>query len=213
MDEEISIINQKTRIENIKYFFKNNLKKIIIFFIFFFVILITFFIFDLIKSKNRDQIAQQYNNLILNKKNYSKSELNDSLKEIILFKDKTYSPLSLYYIIDNKLENQNDVVNKLFDEIISIKQNKEDQNLIIYKKALYNSDQYTENEMLLTLNPVINSESIWKQHGLMLMGDYYFNKKELIKSREFYEKILQLENLNLKIKLDAEKRLIRDLSE
>ena len=78
---------------------------------------------------------------------------------------------------------------------------------------MYNSDQYTENEMLLTLNPVINSESIWKQHGLMLMGDYYFNKKELIKSREFYEKILQLENLNLKIKLDAEKRLIRDLSE
>ena len=46
------------------------------------------------------------------------------------------------------------------------------------KFKLYFSDKFEEVELLKILNPVLNSESIWKQHGLLLMGDYYFHKKQ-----------------------------------
>ena len=45
------------------------------------------------------------------------------------------------------------------------------KNLIIYKKALYNSELINENELIKILNPIINSESIWKSHALYLMAE------------------------------------------
>ena len=59
----------------------------------------------------------------------------------------------------------------------------------------------------------MNSESIWEQHALFLMGDFYFNKKQLNKSKEFFKKITELDNVNNKLKIEAEKRLNRDFSE
>ena len=78
---------------------------------------------------------------------------------------------------------------------------------------MYFSDKIEENELLEILNPIINSESIWKQHALLLMGDFYFYKKQFNKSKEFFNKITELKNVNPKIKTDVEKRLNRDFSE
>ena len=93
------------------------------------------------------------------------------------------------------------------------KVDKEINNLIIYKKALYNSEFETENNLLKILNPIINSESIWKSHGLYLMAEYFLSKNEKQKSKEFFEKILILENSNPQVKLEAQKRIQRDFSE
>ena len=132
--------------------------------------------------------------------------------QIVNAKDNTYSILALYYLIDNKLlDNQNEI-NKLFDLVILIS-NKEDKNLIIYKKALYNSDKLSDNEILSILQPIINSDSIWKQHALLLMADLYFSSKQFNKSREFLNKILNLKISNQNIKTDVQKRLNRDFSE
>ena len=85
--------------------------------------------------------------------------------------------------------------NSLFDELIDKTQlETEIKNLIIYKKALYFSDKFPENKLLEILNPVLNSESIWEQHALFLMGDFYFNKKQLNKSKEFFKKITELDS-------------------
>ena len=135
------------------------------------------------------------------------------MKLVIDEKVDTYSTLALYYLIDNKLIKDNDKINELFDIIIKINKEEEIKNLIIYKKALYFSDKFTENELLKILNPVLNSESIWKQHALFLMGDFYFNKEQLNKSKEFFLKITELDNVNNKLKIEAEKRLNRDFSE
>ena len=70
-----------------------------------------------------------------------------------------------------------------------------------------------ENELLNILNPVIKSQSIWKGHALYLMGEYYFSKNEMQKSKEFFNQIVNLENANQEIQLEARKRLNRDLSE
>ena len=85
--------------------------------------------------------------------------------------------------------------------------------MIIYKKALYNADYVDENILLDTLNPIINSDSIWKSHALYLMAEYFFSKGEKKKSKEFFIQILNIDNPNQDLKVKAQKRLNRDLSE
>ena len=87
------------------------------------------------------------------------------------------------------------------------------KNLIIYKKALFNSDFSTENDLLQMLNPIINSESIWKSHSLYLIAEYFYSKNQKQKAKEFFNQILLLPNANNDIKIETQKRLIRDLGE
>ena len=90
---------------------------------------------------------------------------------------------------------------------------KEIKNLIVYKKALFNSDEINENELLDILNPIINSESVWKSHSLYLIAEYFYYKDEMQKSKEFYDKIVSLDNANRYLQKKAQKRLNRDLSD
>ena len=73
---------------------------------------------------------------------------------------------------------------------------KEIENLIIYKKALFETSFVDESKLLVSLNPLLNSDSLWKPHALMLLGDYYFSKKQNIKAKEFYLEVMKLKNLN-----------------
>lgn len=134
--------------------------------------------------------------------------------EVINEKDSTYSPLSLYFIIDNKLLDNDNDVNQYFDLVINeTSLEKEIKNLIIYKKALFNADKINENELLEILNPIIKSESVWKSHSLYLIAEFFFAKNQKVKSKEFFEQIISLENKNSDILNLTQKRLQRDFSE
>ena len=213
MDEDISIINQNTRNEYIKNFFKKNFKKLLFIISIFLLVLLSFFIYESLKKNKRFTLAKKYNDIIINNKNYTSPYIIENLKFIIDKKDKVYSPLALYYLLDNNYINSQNDINLLFDKIISIKQSNEKKHLIIFKKALFNLDNFTENQMLETLNPVINSDSVWKAHALLLMAEFYLDKKELIKSKEFFTKVSEIENLNQSIKQDVQKKLSREFSE
>ena len=213
MDEDIVIINRNTRISKIKNFFKKNLKKIITTIILILIILLSYFFYDELKKRKKDKLAQTYNSIIFNTDKFSQNEIKVKMLEIVNAKVDTYSTLALYYLIDNEIIKDNNVISELFDKIISINKDFELKNLIIFKKALYFSDKYSENQILEILNPLINSESVWKQHGFLLLADFYSHKKQFNKSKEFLKKILELNNLNSKIKIDVEKRLNRDFSE
>ena len=213
MDEDISIVNHNTRISLIKKFFKENIKKIFALFFIVIITLLVFFVYDEFKKRKNANLAEAYNRLIFDTNNFSNDEIKKKLIEIINGKVDTYSTLALYYIIDNNLVNDQDKINELFNTIISINKDTELKNLIIFKKALYFSDKLQENELLEILNPIINSESIWKQHALLLMGDFYFYNKQFSKSKEFFKKIVELKNSNPNLKNDVEKRLNRDFNE
>ena len=213
MDEDIAIINQITKIHLIKSFFKRNIKKILIIITIFIIILITIFAFGEIKKRKKNKIAQIYNSVIFNSDNYSNTEIKEKMINIINSKVDTYSTLALYYLIDNNLINENDKIEDLFDLTISITKDFELKNLIIFKKGLYFSDKLTENELLNILRPIISSDSIWKQHGLLLIGDFYYQKRKFNKAKEFFQKIIELNNVNPKLKIEVEKRLNRDFSE
>ena len=213
MDEDIAIVNQNTRISLVKDFFKKNSKKIIISLSIIFIALLIFFVFDELKKRKKEKLAQLYNGIIFNTNQYEQNDIKNKMIKIVNEKVDTYSALALYYLIDNKLVDDQNKISEYFDQVISISDDKELKNLIIFKKALYFSDKYTEIKLLEILNPLINSDSIWKQHGLLLMGDFYYQKKEFNKSKEFFEKITELSNINPKIKTDVERRLNRDFNE
>jgi len=212
MNEDISIVNKNTRHQLIINFFKNNLKKIVVVLLTLLLMLIFFFGFQEFKNRKKIKLSEKYNNITFSKNLSNTKLIKDEMIEIINAKDHTYSTLALYYILDNELIDDQNKINGLFDKIISINKN-DNKYLIIYKKALYNSDKLSDNEILSILQPVINSESIWKQHALLLMADIYFQKKQLNKSREFLNKILTLETSKTNVKQEVKKRLNRDFSE
>jgi len=214
MDEDIAIINSKTRNQKIKDFFINNRKKILT--VFSIIILLTFgyFILQEINKKKKINISNEYNNTVVNFTSGNKANVEKELVNIVNKKDETYSPLALYFLVDNNIIKENNKINELFDILINeTSLEKEIKNLIIYKKALFNSDFESENNLIKILNPIINSESIWKSHGLYLMAEYFYSKNEKQKSKEFFEQIIILENPNPKIKIEAQKKLNRDFSE
>ena len=138
----------------------------------------------------------------------------DQLIKLINENDTTYSPLALYFLIDNNLINDQNKLNILFDEVINeTNLDEEIKNLVIYKKALFNSGFSTENDLLQILNPIINSNSIWKSHSLYLIAEYFYSKNQKKKAKEFFNQILLLPNANSDIKAASQKRLNRDLGE
>ena len=214
MDEELSIIDTNTRNEKIKNFFVSNRKIIIISISLIILIIIAFFGFGEFKSKQKIKISNLYNSIIVDHEDVNKDKTLKSLIDIINKKDNTYSPLALYFILDNTLSNDKNQINDLFDIIINeVSLEKEIKNLIIYKKALYNADSISENELLSILNPLINSESIWKSHALYLVAEYFYSKNEKQKSIEFFNQIINSENSNQDLVKESKKRLNRDLSD
>jgi len=214
MDQEIEIISSETRKEKIKNFFINNKNKLISIVVFLLLVLFGFFFYQDYKKGHKEGLANKYNSAVIQYESGEKSKIINLLKEIIEDKDKTYSPLSFYFLLDNDLITSKEEINKYFDILINeIGLDKENKNLTIFKKGLFNSEFANENELLNILNPVIKSESIWKPHALYLMAEYYLAKKEKQKSKEFLEQLVSLENISEKIKLEAQKRLRSDFSE
>ena len=214
MDEDIAIINSNTRSQRIKDFFTKNKKLLISLLVFLILILLSFYSYQIYKDKNKIKFSDKYNSAIIKHKNGDNSSIVLAMQEIVENKDPTYSPLALYYLIDNELINDKSKINSLFDILIKkTSLDNEIKNLIIYKKALYNADTINEGQILEILNPVINSKSVWKSHALYLIAEYFYSKGEKQKSKEFFSQIITLENANLDILKETQKRLNRDLSE
>ena len=213
MDEEMEIINTNTRIEKLKNFLVDKRKKIITLFTILILILISFFAYQEFKSRNKIKLANKFNKIVTIFENGQKNVKNE-LIDIINVKDKTYSPLAFFFLLDNDLISSKDEINSYFDLLINnIPLEKEIKNLTIYKKGLFNSDYVKENELLNILNPIIKSESMWKPQALYLMAEFYLSKNQKQKSKEFFNQIIDMENISPKIKLDVQKRLRSDFSE
>ncbi|MDC0938612.1 hypothetical protein OAR58_02235 [Candidatus Pelagibacter sp.] len=214
MEEDISIINTNTRNERVRNFFINNKNKIISTIVVLIIVLVGAYSFESYKTNKKKEISNKFNSTTLAYSENTKDLTVQKLVEIINEQDRTYSPLSLYFIIDNKLISNQSEINSYFDVLIEkTSLDKEIKNLVIYKKALFNADEAQENDLLNILNPLINSESVWKSHALYLMAEYFYSRDQKQKSKEFFNQIANLEDANSDIKLEAQKRLNRDLSD
>ena len=212
--EDLSTLNTSNRQEKIKNFFGNHKNKIISGIIILIIIVIGVYSYDKYLVNKKKEISDNFNSITIKYIEDNKESTANQLIEIINKKDPTYSPLSLYFIIDNNLVTDQNIINSLFDTLIeNTSLDKEIKNLVIYKKALFNADQIKEGDLLSILKPIINSESVWKSHALYLMAEYFYSGNQNQKAKEFFNQIISLENSNPDIRLQAEKRLNRDLSE
>ena len=214
MDENLRVTDEVNFLEKTKIFFAQNKKKIIVFFGLIILLLITYFFFKEYKDNQKIKVSNNYNSALISYSKDDKSVTAKKLIEIIEVNDETYSPLSLYFIIDNKLIEDKSEINRLFDILIN-QSSSDDEiiNLIIYKKGLYNADTSDESQLLNILNPLINSKSVWKSHALYLLAEFFYSKGEKEKSKEFFKKIIQLDESNPDIMVNSKIRLQRDLGE
>ena len=194
--------------DKVKNFYKKN--KFLI------ISLLTIFIFALIsinfyfnsKENKKLILGELYIQAKIDIQNGKKKEGKNTLIKIIKEDDNTYSPLSLFLIIDSKLINEDEKLIELFNYVLdNNKFDKEIKNLILFKKALIGSEFMQEQELLISLNPLIKSDSIWKPQALLLLGDYFFFKSEFHKAKENYLKILPLTKNQDEIHQQARNRL------
>tara|TARA_B100001121_G_scaffold304736_1_gene320781 strand:- start:2350 stop:2994 length:645 start_codon:yes stop_codon:yes gene_type:complete len=213
MNDETQINLDNFKSNDIRSIIISNKKSIIILILFVLISFFAYFFYSDYKYEIKFQNSEKYNLAIIN---YEKDNPNKSItimKNIINSKDPTYSPLALYFLIDNQLLIKKEEINKYFDILINkVDLDEEIKKLIIYKKGLFNSDTANEDELLEIFKPLINDESLWKSHALYVLAEYFFSKGEKQKSKEFFEKILELKTSNPQIRIEAQKRLQRDFS-
>ncbi len=186
-----------TKKSKLKKFYEKN--KIFIF-SFIFVLIFVFGSFSFYlenKEKKRILLSENYLQAKIYLEDGNKNKAIDILKEVIFANDPTYSTLCLFLIMNQNLITDYRELSALFNHLLEKnKFSKEERNLLIYKKALLNSNFVDESKMLKSIKPLLNKETFWKPHGLLLLGDYFASKGEYIKAIEFYQKIFIINNLH-----------------
>ena len=185
MSNQILQENIQDRVSN---FLKKNLKSLFIILIITVIFLIIFGYYSHQKKQKDIVISDQftYASILIKDKKINESKL--LLENIIKKKHKFYSPLALNSLIDNELETDNKKIIDYFDQILAIKSiNNENLNLIRIKKALFLFNGKNEELIIATLNPIINSNSVWKESAIKLIADYFSSKNEKNKAEEYYK--------------------------
>tara|TARA_B100000029_G_C17374991_1_gene887576 strand:- start:193 stop:840 length:648 start_codon:yes stop_codon:yes gene_type:complete len=148
------------------------------------------------KEKQKILLSDSYIQAKVHLEKGEKTKAVNILKNVIYKNDSTYSTLSLFLIINQNLISEKEEISNLFNHLLEEnKFDKEIKNLLIFKKAVFESNYVEEAELLKALKPILNSESVWKSHALMLLGDYFSYKNEYLKAKEFYTQILSIKNL------------------
>ena len=189
--EELSIIS---RFKN--FYYKNKTYILLLIFILILAIASLTFYLEFKKAK-KIEISDNYIKAKIYLQNGKKDEAKEILKSIIFKNDMLYSTLSLFLVLNENLErDQRELIN-LFDQVLNNnKFNSEVKNLIILKKNVLESNFLNESEILEATKPLINSKSVWKYHALLLLGDYFLDKKQHLKAKEFYFEIISSENVS-----------------
>ena len=138
----------------------------------------------------------------------SNIEALNTLKKVIFANDSTYSTLSFFLILNQNLISDYKEISALYDHLLENNNfEKELRNLLIYKKSLFSSNSVDETELLEITKPLLSTDTLWKPHALLLLGDYFMSKEENIKAKEFYQKILSMNNLHKDLYNQAKSQL------
>jgi predicted negative regulator of RcsB-dependent stress response len=186
---------KKNFIDRATIFVKKNLKAIFVYFFILLIILFTFFFYDNLQKKKNIKISEQYAqaSILIKQKKISESKI---LLDLIINKDhQFYSPLALYLMIDNNIENDEKKIIIFFDKILKNNSiDKENLNLIRIKKAIYLINIDNEELIVSTLNPIINSSSAWKNMAIDIISQYFISKNQNLKAGEYLQLLKNKKN-------------------
>ena len=158
-----------------------------------FVILYTFW--NLNETSNKKvRISDDFVKAQVLLTNQKSDEAKEILIDLVKTKNSPYSSLSLFLIIENNLISDKQKVISYFDLVFeNNKFKKEDLNLLKLKKALFISDIKKEQEIIELLNPLINSDSVWRIHALKFLGDFYESSNQQMKAQQYYSLISEID--------------------
>ena len=179
----------KKNIQNkISDYIKYNFKKIIVLLILLIVFLLTYIFYINLKKESEIKLSEKYTQASIQFKQNNINESKLLLENVIDKGHKFYSPLALYFVIDNNLETDPLKIISLFDKILKISSiDKENLNLIKIKKAIFLFSLEDEESIIKTLNPIINSNSIWRNMAIKLIADYFLSQDQKIKANEYIQ--------------------------
>ena len=170
---------------NFTSFIKSRKKTLIYLLIFTVLLIIAFFTYQYYKQQSHIKTSEQFN-IVKIKISENTEQSKEILINIIEKKNKFYSPMSLNLLLEKKINLPNEKILELFDTVIEIRGlEKNTKNLYILKKGLFLSEFSDENTILKTLNPLINSNSIWRNQAIIILEKYYFAKNEFEKSKQY----------------------------
>ena len=198
-----------TKKSKIKKFYESN--KILIFSSILILVILFGSLSYYFESEERKKIllSENYIQAKFYLENGNKSEALNTLKKVIFANDSTYSTLSFFLILNQNLISDYKEISALYDHLLENNNfEKELRNLLIYKKSLFSSNSVSETELLETIKPLLNTDTLWKPHALLLLGDYFMSKGENIKAREFYQQILSINNLHKDLYDQARSQLV-----
>jgi len=198
-----------TKKSKIKRFYESN--KILIYSSILILIIVFGSLGFYLENKEREKIllSENYIQAKFYLENGKKNEALNTLKKVIFANDPTYSTLSFFLILNQNLISDYKEISTLYDHLLeNNKFEKELRNLLIYKKALFDSNFVIESELLETIKPLLNTDTIWKPHALLLLGGYFMSKGENIKAKEFYQQILSINNLHKDLYAQAKSQLV-----
>ena len=198
-----------TKKSRIKKFYESN--KIFIFSLILILIILFGSLSFYLENQERKKIliSGNYIQAKIYLENGNKNEALNTLKKVIFANDPTYSTLSFFLILNQNLISDYKEISALYDHLLENNNfEKELRNLLIYKKSLFSSNSVSETELLETIKPLLNTDTLWKPHALLLLGDYFMSKGENIKAREFYQQILSINNLHKDLYDQARSQLV-----
>jgi len=199
-------ITKKSRL--LKFYESN---KIFLYSTILFLIILFFFIIFYLNNEEKKKISlsNQYIQAKIYLEKEDKDEALKVLKNVVLADDPTYSTLSFFLIVNQNLITDYNELTNLLDHLLKNNSYKNEiKDLLIYKKALLNLKLLDESQLLEITKPLINSDSIWKPHALLLLGDYFLSKKEYTKAQQFYSEILAISSLHKDLYDQANSQLI-----
>ena len=175
-------------INNASNFAKKNFKGIIVLATVLFIFLLLIFFYKDLQEKKDIIIAEQYTQakILITQKKTNESKI--LLENLIEANHKFYSPLSLYLMIDNNLENDSKKIINFFSVILNNNSiDEENLNLIKIKKAIYLISLDEEISAVETFNQIVVSNSVWRNLAISLIIEHYLSKNQKDKAEKYIQ--------------------------
>ncbi len=186
-----------TRKSGIRKFYESNKIKIISLISVLILLILSIIFYSEYKKKKHNLISGKYIEAQILIEKGKKDQAKEILKDIIYENNHTYSTLSFFLILNENLVTEKEKIIDMFNHLIEKNDfETEIKNLLLFKKAVFLSNYSDEEKLISTAKILINSETVWKPHALLLLGDFFYFKNEFLKASEFYEQILSIKGLN-----------------
>ena len=161
-------IDFKSRIIN---FYKENKIKTQLFFIGNFNFFISIILLQAYYEKKNNQISELFINAGIFYTQDEKDRSKKIYEDILKSNNRFYSTLALNNIIEKNLENNDDKILEYFDIIEKLQKNKEQKDILKFKKALFLLKKLKNQEAKIILNELIESDSKIKNLAEDILAD------------------------------------------